>query len=323
MKLTAAELAKIRGISRAIERRVGEYADEHFGEVKSIRDLVGEIEDLADQYVELGGCDPEPASNGRSPRPMQSHGGGARRETWAAAGADSNNFKRGGTGVFEQTVTATVRDVWGEVIPGSTVTLEVDGDCKIALVEAPGYLRRRFVVDFSNRLEVVLLRDPDQCDCPPAEAAGLALIRAKAMAMPLAGRWLFSGFIGVLIRAQADRAWFACSRDLREKLELAEHFSEAPDRMHSPPAGFEGWQKRGSFKSDDRCGLQVTLYQTPPSLGAKWFAELDIDLNRGIKHALDALVLHPIAGQPDPRIAAQVILLQTGLPIPFDLEVRR
>ncbi len=212
------------------------------------------------------------------------------------------------------------RDVFGRRVPNTAIDVEEirdqGGKHYVATVSAPGFLRDRVVLDFNGRAELVMLMDPEQWDCPGQEFAAALAIRERIEETWIGGLRL-GDMIGRPVVAQRDRVWYPCHAELRGKIDRNPSFRRVPSRMHSPPDGYEFWAKNASYKTrEPNCSLQLTFYKAE----SDHFVEADIDVNnRLLAHAWDALIKHPITGQPDSRLVAQMSVYYTGIPLGFDM----
>lgn len=222
-----------------------------------------------------------------------------------------------------------VRDVLGRPVRKATVDLEDQGTHYVAKVTASGYHPERVVLDFNLTGEVTLLMDPEQCLCPEPASAGKALLEAAMHSSYVAGRDVYSYLERDLdggriqtIHVQPDRGYYYIDAAILEDLEHTEAWHEAPASLHHPPAWARGkWPEAiVSYKDKlPRLGTQLTFWAPSSERTA---LEVDVDVNTGIRHAWDALVRHPLSGQPDPRIVGQLLAYYRGLKLPFRMVPR-
>ena len=84
-------------------------------------------------------------------------------------------------------------------------------------------------------------------------------------------------------------------------------FHEASDALHDPPEGFD---KKGSFKTDDRYGnLQVSLFAKE----GEWRADIDIDDAGGLEHVFQ-VARNTLTGRPThPYDIHEILLIHQGI----------
>lgn len=218
-----------------------------------------------------------------------------------------------------------VRDVFGRIIRGCMIDLvekrAQGGKHYRAEVTAPGYLRDGVNLDFNGHGELVLLMDPQRYDCPPQKVASLELMRSRLKNAWVAGEPLWSMVTkeGGMFWLAPDRAWFMCDERMMSQVCRSRAFNPAPGGMHKPPNDHQ-WKQMGSFKSrEPYCSLQLVFWTD----GESWFVEVDVDRNNKMfLHAWDALIRHPVTGEPDSRLLAQLSVLYTGIPMGFEMRRR-
>lgn len=222
-------------------------------------------------------------------------------------------------------VEVDVRDVLGRTIHGCVVDVVEKrgqgGTHYRAEVSSPGYRPAGANLDFNNRGRLVLFMDPEQCECPSAESAQLANLELKMKRTWVGGRSVWSHIEGALID-RADRAWFLCDEDLLEAVQRSEAFKSADESMHHPPEGHEDWTKVGvSVKTrEPYCSLQLVFWRDEHG---DLIVEVDIDVNNKLlEHLADALIIHPLTGQPDPRMVGQLMVLYCGYAMAFEMRPR-
>jgi len=216
-------------------------------------------------------------------------------------------------------VEVIVRDVFGDRISDVTITIEEKssrgGKHYLAIVKAPGYETDSALLDFNGHAELTLLLDPEQCDCPTMEEAQAAMLATKLANSWVAGQPVASRANATPVVLHPDRAWYRCEPGLKDAVAYSKAFSDQPGGLHEPPDDRD-WDQRGSFKTlEPACSLQLVFWQAKN--GWHYF-EADIDVNNTLaKHLLDVLLIHPLTGQPDPRVVAQLLVLHCGLPMEF------
>lgn len=124
--------------------------------------------------------------------------------------------------------------------------------------------------------------------------AGMMNIVAKTVNTPLSnGRTVFS-YIQKLNEIRGDRFFCVVPKELRQeaKNSTAEGlFDDAPDTLHTPPAGFA---RAGSVKTSDKYGnLQLTFF----TKGDDCLADIDIDDASGLEHVFQ-VVRNKLSGKP-------------------------
>lgn len=219
----------------------------------------------------------------------------------------------------------TVTNVWGGPIPQATIEVEEHGlpgsEHYRATVEAAGYIGDSTLIGFDHRAELTLLLDPAECECPTELGAARDLFAQELRSRFVAGNRLSSFVTMEPIHVRLDRAFYACDPALGREVAFSKAYDDAPGGMHHPPEG-RTWEQIGSWKSTDPAlNVQLTFWRggTEPGDAGRMWVEVDVDRHRGVRHVWDALIRHPLTGQDDPRILAQLIVLYRGLPLPFDM----
>lgn len=221
----------------------------------------------------------------------------------------------------------TARDVFGKHVPNINATIEekrAGGSVHyLATVTAPGFLPGRAVLNFDLEAELLMLMDPDQRRWPDLEDAGRQLIGLVLRHTYVAGADVLGYVLGI-VHVQPDRVYYVVRDQLLEDLERSAAFETANSDMHEPPEGFDWGEPLASYKGrNKKAAPQLTMWRgnvagvTGLEPAKRVILEADVDLSKGVRHALDALIIHPLTGQPDPRILAQLVTYYRGLPLPW------
>ena len=217
------------------------------------------------------------------------------------------------------------RDVFGSRIGGTVVDVDekrgAGGSHFVATVEAPGFHRGRVVLDFKHRGELVLLHNPAACKCPSKTDAELGLLDIAMRRSFVAGspisHFRTSRTANGIVEARADRAFYHVGKTLEAVLEHSKAWADAPAGMHQGPNGVDVELVSSRKGLAPHGALQLIIWLT---VGGAHILEADIDLDKGVRHAFDALVTHKLEGQPDPRTVAELLVLLRGWPMSFEFE---
>lgn len=215
------------------------------------------------------------------------------------------------------------RDVFGKHITNIHADLEDKGRHTLATVTADGFKPARVVLDFNNEAEVLMLMDPDQRRWPSLEDASRQLHNLILRHTFVAGADVL-GYVLGQVHVQPDRVYYVVRDQLLEDLERSAAFETANATMHEAPPGFDWGDPLISYKGRNiKAAPQLTLWSgnvagvTGLAAAKRTILEADVDISKGIRHTLDALIIHPLTGQPDPRIVAQLVTYYRGLPLPW------
>lgn len=225
-----------------------------------------------------------------------------------------------------------LRDVLGRNVRDATVNVEERDGKHLATIKAPGFFRRRVLLDFNLTADVVMLMDPAECIIPGVDgeaAAGRRLLEMLMRNSYAGGRDIYAYLerepdtrVPRPLHAQPDRVYYYVQPELATDLAFSRAWAEAPATLHKPPAWAAGaWPERAtiSYKGlEPRCALQLTLWAPSSSTVA---LEVDVDASSGLRHLLE-VIQHRVTGQPDPRVIAQLVTLYRGLPLPFKMKPR-
>lgn len=135
-------------------------------------------------------------------------------------------------------------------------------------------------------------------------------IAAKCEATRLSNGKTVLPYVQKIRELRSERFFADVSRELREETKNSvadDVFKDAPDTLHTPPAGFE---RAGSWKTRDQYGnLQLTFF----AKGDEWVADIDIDDAAGIEHLFHVLD-HKITGKDtDPFAIHQILMARQGI----------
>lgn len=135
-------------------------------------------------------------------------------------------------------------------------------------------------------------------------------IAAKCEATRLSNGKTVLPYVQKIRELRSERFFADVSRELREETKNSvadDVFKDAPDTLHTPPAGFE---RAGSWKTRDQYGnLQLTFF----AKGDEWVADIDIDDAAGIEHLFHVLD-HKITGKDtDPFAIHQILKARQGI----------
>lgn len=215
------------------------------------------------------------------------------------------------------------RDVFGKPITNITAELEDKNGHTLATVKADGYLKARCVLNFNHEAEVLMLMDAEARRWPSLEDASRQLHNLILRHTYVAGADVLTYVLGQ-VHIQPDRVYYVVREQLLEDLERSAAFDRANATMHKAPEGFDWGDPLISYKGRNiKAAPQLTLWRgnvagvTGLEPAKRLILEADVDISKGIRHTLDALLIHPICGQPDPRIVAQLVTYYRGLPLPW------
>ncbi len=137
------------------------------------------------------------------------------------------------------------------------------------------------------------------------QKAGLFNILAKSRNTKLKNKRTVFSYLEELTGVHGDRLFGVISRGLREELQnmvVTQEFEDADDSLHHPPPGFE---RAGSFKSNDNYGnLQVSFF----SSADEWRVDIDIDDASGLAHVFQ-VARNFLTGRPTHPFDIHEILL--------------
>jgi hypothetical protein len=217
------------------------------------------------------------------------------------------------------------RDVFGKPVGNTFVDVEekrtAGGSHYLATVSSPGYLADSVVLDFNGHGELVLLHDAKACKCPSPIKAETMLLEVAMRRSFVAGasihHYRTSNAANGIVEARADRAFYYVGAGLEAALEHSRAWVSAPAKMHDGPEGIDATLVSSHKGLEPHGALQLVLWRT--GAGAL-ILEADIDLDKGVRHAFDALIVHKLTGQPDPRNVAELLVLFRGFPLPWEFE---
>jgi hypothetical protein len=215
------------------------------------------------------------------------------------------------------------RDVFGKPITNITADLEDKDGHVLATITAPGFLKARCILDFNHKAELLMLMDAEARRWPDLEDASRQLHRLILGHTYVAGADVIGYTLGI-VHVQSDRVYYVVREQLLEDLAGSMAFETANATMHEAPEGFDWGDPLVSYKGRNiKAAPQLTMWRGNvagvPGLeaGKRLILEADVDISKGIRHTLDALIIHPISGQPDPRIVAQLVTYYRGFPLPW------
>jgi hypothetical protein len=215
------------------------------------------------------------------------------------------------------------RDVFGKPVPNIRAELEDKNGHTLATVSADGFKPARCVLNFDGEAEVLMLMDAEQRNWPDEIDASRQLHGLVLRHTYVAGADVLGYTLGI-VHTAPDRVYYVVREQLLEDLETSAAFERANATMHEPPPGFDWGDPLISYKGRNaKAAPQLTMWRGNvagvPGLeaGKRVILEADVDLSKGLRHTLDALLIHPITGQPDPRIVAQLVTYYRGLPLPW------
>ncbi len=148
--------------------------------------------------------------------------------------------------------------------------------------------------------------------------AGFHNIVAKSTATALTNQRTVASYFETLKELRGDRFFVVVSQELREETKNSARaglFTEEPECLHHPPAGFD---HAGSFKTPDRYGnLQLTFFTD----GTNWVADVDIDDANGLAHIFQVL-RNQMTGRPThPYDIHEILIAHQKLSPGYDLRV--
>jgi hypothetical protein len=116
--------------------------------------------------------------------------------------------------------------------------------------------------------------------------ANVLNLTAKCAATPLSNGKTVLPAIEEIVEIRGDRFFAVVPKELRQETKnsaVTGLFNDAPDTLHTPPAGFS---RAGSFKTPDESGnLQLTYFLK----GDDCQVDIDIDPASGLKHLFQVL----------------------------------
>ena len=119
-----------------------------------------------------------------------------------------------------------------------------------------------------------------------ARKANVLNLTAKCAATPLSNGKTVLPFIQKIVEIRGDRFFAVVEKELRQETKnsaVTGLFKDAPDTLHTPPAGF---LRAGSFKTPDKFGnLQLTYFLK----GDDCQVDIDIDPKSGLEHFFQVL----------------------------------
>ncbi len=138
---------------------------------------------------------------------------------------------------------------------------------------------------------------------------GVLNIARKTQATRFANDKTCLSLIKEIRELRGDRFFAFVEKELREEVKHSVNtglFSEEDGRLHHLPSQFVGFDRAGSYKTDDHFGnLQLTFFVK----GDEWVCDIDIDDANGLAHIFQVLRNH-FTGSPTHPYNIHQILLQ-------------
>lgn len=148
------------------------------------------------------------------------------------------------------------------------------------------------VFGFENKTGEDLYKDLDEI-----RRAGVLNIARKTLATTLSNGKSVLSLIKEIRELRGDRFFAFVEKELREEVKHGVNtglFDEVDGSLHHLPAQFVGFERTGSFKTDDNFGnLQLTFFMK----GDDCVADIDIDDAGGVRHIFQVLKNH-FTGKP-------------------------
>lgn len=137
---------------------------------------------------------------------------------------------------------------------------------------------------------------------------GVLNIARKSLATRFSNNKSVLSLIKEIRELRGDRFFAFVEKELREEVKNSVNtglFDSVDGSLHHLPAQFEGFERAGSFKTDDHFGnLQVTFFMK----GDECVADIDIDDAGGLAHIFQVLRNHFTGNPTHPYNIHQILL---------------